>query len=79
MNTQTCNSCGGVYVPLQGDGSLYFHVCPDSVPANQRRNENVKSVFDRSPIAVGQGVTPGGVIPEQVLSVIAEASPVKGG
>lgn len=31
MGTSTfvqCNSCGGIYRPVQGDGTLYFHACP---------------------------------------------------
>lgn len=24
-----CNACGGIYRPVQTDGSLYFHACPD--------------------------------------------------
>jgi len=24
-----CNSCGGFYRPIQADGMVYFHVCPD--------------------------------------------------
>lgn len=23
-----CKACGGVYTPVQADGSAYFHVCP---------------------------------------------------
>jgi hypothetical protein len=23
-----CNTCGGVYPSVQGDGTLYFHACP---------------------------------------------------
>lgn len=23
-----CKACGGVYAPVQADGSAYFHVCP---------------------------------------------------
>jgi len=28
MTTVTCENCGGVYHPIQPDGSLYTHVCP---------------------------------------------------
>lgn len=24
----TCNSCGGTYMPLQRDGTEYYHACP---------------------------------------------------
>jgi hypothetical protein len=23
-----CNACGGVYAPIQADGTEYYHVCP---------------------------------------------------
>lgn len=28
LTYQRCNSCGGVYAPVQADGTSYFHVCP---------------------------------------------------
>jgi len=28
MMTVVCEKCGGVYLPVQPDGSLYTHVCP---------------------------------------------------
>jgi len=28
MMTVVCENCGGVYIPIQADGSLYTHVCP---------------------------------------------------
>jgi len=32
MTTVTCEKCGGVYHPIQPDGSLYTHVCPPPTP-----------------------------------------------
>lgn len=51
MRTETfrCESCRGVYITPQADGSTYHHVCPD-LPGNRRnpprrrpdgRDENV--------------------------------------
>jgi hypothetical protein len=34
-----CNSCAGVYLPVQDDGTLYFHACPPQT-ANPR-DENI--------------------------------------
>jgi hypothetical protein len=34
--TNTCNSCGATYTPIQRDGSRYFHACgPIPNPAYQ--------------------------------------------
>jgi hypothetical protein len=26
-----CNACGGVYAPIQADGTAYYHACPPLV------------------------------------------------
>lgn len=31
MAKQECVGCGGIYQPIQGDGSTYFHVCPPAI------------------------------------------------
>jgi hypothetical protein len=50
-----CNACGGIYRPLQADGTRYFHTCPtrrvvDVVPAPTKDNlDATQPVF--APIA----------------------------
>jgi hypothetical protein len=44
-----CNTCGGCYLPVQGDGSQYYHACPplvdpitgESSERLNKRDENV--------------------------------------
>ncbi len=31
MTRVMCERCGGVYSPVQADGSVYIHVCPPPV------------------------------------------------
>jgi hypothetical protein len=39
-----CNACGGVYEPVQRDGTEYYHVCP---PLYEFVNENTGEVIPR--------------------------------
>jgi hypothetical protein len=60
MTTYQCKTCNGEYSPTAADGSRYYHACPDSVPAGQRRDENVKSTAEKdagSQKAPGAGFT----------------------
>lgn len=34
--TRQCMGCGGVYAPVQPDGTRYFHVCPPISDADVR-------------------------------------------
>lgn len=44
----TCKACGGVYNPIQADGTQYFHVCPPlSVP--ELRNAIAKGTIVLAP------------------------------
>ncbi len=47
MSVNQCKACNGEYVPVQADGARYYHACPDSVPAAQRRDENLKSTAEK--------------------------------
>lgn len=38
-----CKACNGVYETVGADGLTYFHTCPDSVPKNDRVDENMAS------------------------------------
>jgi hypothetical protein len=38
-----CSSCNGQYVPVQTDGTLYFHACPPGTV--NPRDENVPSTL----------------------------------
>ena len=37
MKWVRCEQCGGEYLPVQADGSLYQHVCPPPRPAPAAR------------------------------------------
>lgn len=59
MTKFQCKGCGGVYTDTQGDGTNYFHACPDGITKADRRDENVKSpdAKDAATIkSVGKGV-----------------------
>jgi hypothetical protein len=43
-----CNSCGGIYSPTSGDGSLYFHACPPMANPTYQPDPN-KKAFDPRP------------------------------
>jgi hypothetical protein len=42
MIEKQCLACGGTY-PDETDGVAYYHVCPPSVKAAHRRDENMVS------------------------------------
>lgn len=67
--TWKCNSCGGTYVDVQRDGTIYQHVCGDEIrdatgakiPVANKRDENLKlDLRGRASdiISAGTGVTP---------------------
>lgn len=59
MSMIRCKGCQGEYEAVQADGLRYFHACPVSIPAEDRRNENPKSTAARDADSVkveGKGV-----------------------
>lgn len=61
MSQFQCTACNGTYVTPSNDGTVYFHVCPPSVPAANARDENIP---DTTAISTGKrkkeglGITP---------------------
>lgn len=61
MSTMKCLSCAGVYESVQPDGTRYFHACPEEIPADERRDENIQSSVEPHPGKIrseGKGATP---------------------
>jgi hypothetical protein len=47
MTQVTCEKCGGVYWPVQADGSLYVHVCPPPPPPEPPKPGWLRRVWAR--------------------------------
>lgn len=43
----TCEQCGGRYLPVQRDGSLYVHVCPPARAPEPEKRSWLERVWDR--------------------------------
>jgi hypothetical protein len=47
MTYKRCKACGGIYSPIQPDGSAYFHACPPIVLVRIRRQDGTRATIPR--------------------------------